>query len=147
AGLLGRPVEKNVRWAVALAIAGTILLCWPDANTAATYTITSPSPLRFLGETLTVVAALVFTVQIISLDHFGQRADSARLTAAMLLTTTLISLAIALAASGLPPASALAQAATDGPLWGWLATLVIFSSVMALHLMNRYQPAVSPATA
>ena len=147
--LLRRRVGMVTWAAVALAIVGMMLLSWPkpDAHTEGTLAVRPPVP--FLGEVFTVVASLLFTGQILWLDHFGQKADAARLTLVVLATTSIISLAGAAAMDGghVYRPSAWAGVLGDRTMWWTMGTLVVFSSVLAVHLMNRWQPLVSPATA
>jgi drug/metabolite transporter (DMT)-like permease len=71
------------------------------------------------------------------------------LTSVMLLTCAVMSLVVAAGLSGgrvlLP--GVLAALASDRVVWWSLGSLVLFSSVLAVPLMNTYQPRVSPATA
>ena len=148
AWILRRPVGGAVWTAVGLALAGVTLLAWPNPA-AGQGGLTAHPPLPLLGEILTVLAAVVFTAQILAVDHYGQAADPKRLTSVMLLTCAAMSLAVAAGLSGgrvlLP--GVLAALATDRVVWWSLGSLVLFSSVLAIPLMNTYQPRVSPATA
>jgi drug/metabolite transporter (DMT)-like permease len=148
AWFLRRPVGWIVWTAVGLALAGVTLLAWPNPA-AAEGGLTARPPLLLLGETLTVLGAIVFTGQIMGVDHYGQTADPRRLTSVMLLTCAVISLVVAAALSGgrlLRPEMA-AAVAGDRTVWWSLGSLVLLSSVVAIPLMNAYQPRVSPATA
>ena len=148
AWILRRPVGGPIWGAVALAVAGVALLTWPDP-TAGHGGLTAKPPLPLLGETLTLLAAVVFTVQILAVDHYGQAADPKRLTSVMLLTCAILSLAVAAGLSGgrvlLP--GVITGLATDRVVWWSLGSLVLFSSLLAIPLMNTYQPRLSPATA
>jgi len=148
AWILRRPVGGAVWTAVALALAGVTLLAWPNPA-AALGDLTAHPPLPLLGEMLTLLAAVVFTAQILAVDHYGQAADPRRLTGVMFLTCAAMSLVVAAGVSGgrllLP--GVLAALAMDRVIWWSLGSLVLFSSVLAIPLMNTYQPRVSPATA
>lgn len=148
AWVLRRRVGGAVWAAVGLALVGVALLAWPNP-TAAQGGLTALPPLRLLGESLTVLAALVFTVQILAVDHYGQTADPKRLTSVMLMTSAFVSLAVAavLSGGGVLRPGILVGLATDRAVWWSLGSLVLFSSVLAVPLMNTYQPRVSPATA
>jgi drug/metabolite transporter (DMT)-like permease len=135
---------------VGLAFVGIVLLSWPkpEAVAAANSAIATP-PIPYLGEMLTILGAAVFTAEIICVHHFGQRADAVRLTFVMLVSTAVLSwiASIVLGGHGMIRASAVAGLLRDREVAWTMATLVAFSSVMALHLMNTYQPRVSPAIA
>lgn len=148
AWLLRRPVGGAVWTAVGLALAGVLLLAWPNPA-AAHGGLTAHPPVPLLGETLTVLGAIVFTGQILAVDHYGQVADPRRLTSVMLLTCGVVSLAIAAGLSGgrLLQPGILSSIATDRTVWWSLGSLIVFSSVLAIPLMNAYQPRLSPATA
>jgi drug/metabolite transporter (DMT)-like permease len=142
-----RPVGAATWLAVALALIGLAFFSWPNPNAAATNTLAATPPFPYLGEILTVAASIVFTGQILSLDRFGQNADAVRLTLIMLATTSLLSL---VAAPIIHPPLLRADftgLTKDPVVWWTMGTLIAVSSVLALHLMNRYQPLVSPATA
>jgi drug/metabolite transporter (DMT)-like permease len=148
AALLRRPVGRPTWCAVALAMLGMTLLGWPRPDAAADHTLATIPPIPHLGEALTVAAALLFTGQILSVDRFGSRADATRLTLIMLATTSVLSFAAsAIGGTALWRPHVLHDLARDPTVLWTMLTLVAFSSVAALHLMNTYQPRVSPATA
>jgi drug/metabolite transporter (DMT)-like permease len=96
-------------------------------------------PVPLLGEALTVLGV----------DHLGHTANPIRLTSVMLLTAGGMSLTAAALLNGgelLRPAT-IAGIAGDRTVWWSLGSLVLFSSVVAIPLMNSFQPKVSPATA
>jgi drug/metabolite transporter (DMT)-like permease len=149
--ILRRPVGGATWTAVGLALVGMTLLGWPrpEAAAGASHSLAAVPPLPHLGEIVTVVAALLFTGQILAVDRFGGRADAVRLTLIMLATTSVLSFAAGTGIGGpfvLRP-EALAGLARDSRVVWTMLTLVAFSSVAALHLMNTFQPRVSPATA
>jgi drug/metabolite transporter (DMT)-like permease len=148
AGILRRPVGGMVWTAVGLALAGIVLLAWPNPA-AAKAGLTAPPPLPLLGEVLTVLGSIVFTAQILAVDHFGPVVDPRRLTSLMLLTCAGLNLAVAagLSAGRLLHPALLASIATDATVWWSLGSLILFSSALAIPLMNTFQPQVSPATA
>lgn len=167
-----RPVGHIVWLAVFVAVAGVVLLSWPKGGAEiASGTLAQQPPIAHLGEVLTVLAAMMFTAEILALDWFGKGsqphpidpqaaapnpprsnrrgADSTGVTLIMLATTGLLSLAagLAVAGPGVWKASAWSAVATDRTVWWSFSTLIIFSSIMALSLMTRFQPRVSPAVA
>lgn len=145
---LRRPVGATVWAAVGIALAGVTLLAWPNPA-AGQGGLTVHPPIPLLGEVLTVTAALVFTGQILAVDHYGQTANASRLTSIMLLTCAAASLLVAasLSRGALLRPEVLAALAMDRTVWWSLGSLVLFSSVLAIPLMNAYQPRVSPAIA
>ncbi|MFI5381489.1 MAG: DMT family transporter [Tepidisphaerales bacterium] len=146
--LFRRPVGRTIWLAVAVAIVGMALLSWPKPEAAAAFTLAKKPPLPHLGEILTVLGSMIFTAQILAVDRFGQSASPVRLTGVMFFATAGLSLLVALAAG--PSCfrwTTLVAIASDRTVWWTLGTLVLFSSVVALHLMNKFQPRVSPATA
>jgi drug/metabolite transporter (DMT)-like permease len=146
--ILRRPVGGVIWATVVLALAGVTLLAWPD-HTAAQGQLTAQPPLPLLGEVLTILGSMVFTFQILTIDHYGQTANPMRLTNVMLLTSAVLSLAVAALLNGgqlFRPAT-IAALAADRTVWWSLGSLVLFSSVVAIPLVNTFQPRVSPATA
>jgi drug/metabolite transporter (DMT)-like permease len=81
--------------------------------------------------------------------HFGQNSDPVRLTLVMIATTALFSLALGVVLGGpwlLRPAAMLGMVRDKEFIWT-MSTLICISSLLALHLMNTFQPRVSPAIA
>jgi drug/metabolite transporter (DMT)-like permease len=146
--ILRRTVAGATWTAVGLALLGVSLLAWPNPA-AGVGGLTARPPLPLLGETLTVLGAVVFTAQILAVDHYGQTADPRRLTSVMLFTCAAMSLAVAagLSSGRLLAPGVLTGLAMDRTVWWSLGSLVLFSSVLAIPLMNAYQPRVSPAMA
>ena len=98
------------------------------------------------GEIETLVASLLFTGQILSLEHpryAGNRSQC--LTVVMLLATGLF--AVPLAIYTAPSASAWWQAYASPAAGGFLAILVLFCTLTAFMLMNKWQPFVSATEA
>jgi len=110
----------------------------------------SEPPFRFFGELLTLCGTLFFTAQILFVDRFGPKADPARLTMVMFVVTATIATVVSMV--------------VPGGIWFWSTTnaavvcgsrelqmalggTTIFSSVLAFHLMNRYQSRISPTAA
>lgn len=146
--VLRRRVGGATWLAMLIAIAGMVLLSMPNPDSHTARTLAAVPPIPHLGEILTVASAMVFTAQIIAVDHYGQTANPVRLTFVMLAFTGVASLVIAAALEGpLLINRAFAAAVTDPTLLWTLGTLVLFSSVIALHLMNTFQPLISPAAA
>ncbi|HEY8751744.1 MAG TPA: DMT family transporter [Tepidisphaeraceae bacterium] len=147
--LFRRPVGSRVWLSIAIAMAGMIILSAGGAQSSAQGALIQPSPIPYLGEILTILGASLFTAQILAVDHFGQRADPSRLTTVMLLTAGALNLAIGLSTGGtiLLRSQTLHLLLHDSSFLWPFTGLVLLSSVLALKLMNAWQPRITPATA
>jgi len=147
--LLRRPPGRRTIVAIVVALIGMFILSQPNPHATASQTIAQTPPFPHLGEILTIIGAMLFTAQILAIDHFGKLADPTRLTLIMLAATALASFIIGLAFGGLrlhraPVFSTLAH---DTQFLLCFAALAFISSMLSQYLMNRYQPLVPPATA
>jgi drug/metabolite transporter (DMT)-like permease len=149
AAILKRPVGAKTWGAVGLAVVGIVLLSWPKPEAAAQNTVAVMPPVPYLGELLTIAGALIFTAEIICVHHYGQSADAVRLTFVMLMTTAVMSAGAGVVMGGgsMGRAGAVMRLFEDRQFVWTMTTLIVISSVLALHLMNIYQPRVSPAIA
>jgi len=147
--LFRRSVGVRTWFAVLIAVVGILILSQPNPQAASTHTVILQPPLPHLGEILTILGSLLFTAQVLSLDHFGQTANSIHLTTLMLFVCAAVNLLGGLSIAGrqLYHFSILRLLFTTPAFIAQLAILIAFSSVVALHLMNRFQPLVSAATA
>jgi drug/metabolite transporter (DMT)-like permease len=147
--LIRRPVGASTWQAVVIALLGVCILSLPNPAAATHLTFTIAPPLPWLGEAATLVASILFTGQVLSVDHFGGAADATRLTFVMFVVTAVTSLAVGLALGGsaLYAPAALATLASDPAFIRVTLVLVALSSVAAFHLMNASQPHLSPAVA
>lgn len=102
------------------------------------------------GDWLTIVAAFTFGWQIILVDVFGRKMSPAQLSPGMFLATILIGATVFSAGQAvtpsLPPLTAWTKTVTVPFLLLTLLTALV-CTVAAFHLMNKYQPFVSPAHA
>jgi drug/metabolite transporter (DMT)-like permease len=144
-----RPVGTTTIIAIAIAVLGIFILSQPNPHASGAQTIAEAPPFPHLGEILTVIGALLFTTQILAIDHFGKIADPIRLTFIMLLSTAIVSLILGLALGGLPfnRAPVFNSLLHDRQFLLCFAGLAFISSMFSQYLMNRYQPFVPPATA
>jgi drug/metabolite transporter (DMT)-like permease len=146
--LIRRRVGASTWQAVVIALVGVLILSLPNplAATHITFTVTPPVP--WLGEAATLVASVLFTGQVLSVDHFGA-ADATRLTFVMFVVTALTSVAVGLALGGgvLYAPRTLVTLLDDAAFVSVTLAIVALSSVAAFHLMNASQPHVSPAVA
>ena len=150
-----------VTWlAVIVAIAGIAILSLPNPEAMAGLPLASGPlagrmpvlqvpPLPLLGEILTTLGAALFTAQIMCLDHYGKQGSPVRLTLVMFVTTALLCalLGAALGGPAIYNGPTLQAILTDHAFLWPLLTLSVFSSVLAMHLMNSFQPFISPAQA
>jgi drug/metabolite transporter (DMT)-like permease len=147
--LLRRPVNLTTILAVMTAVIGMLVLNQsnPDAHTSET--IAQKPPIPHLGEILTIIGSLLFTFQILAIDHWGKSADATRLTFIMLATCCLVSLLVGLTLGGwrFQRADIFSLLIRDRTFILCFVGLALISSAIAQHLMNKYQPLVSPATA
>jgi drug/metabolite transporter (DMT)-like permease len=103
-----------------------------------------------LGDWLTILSALLFSVQILVIDTFSRAMPPERLTPGMFLVV-IAALALASAAVswwGWGPALHVRMAQLFDPGF-WHLTLItsFFCTVLAFYLMNKYQGHLSPAHA
>lgn len=147
--LLRRAVSARLWLSVALALGGTLLLSLSGAAAAGAESFVQIPPLPFLGEILTTAGSVLFTAQILALDHYGRGANCTRLTFVMLVTAAVLGLLLGLVmgGSGIYSGHTLSFLARSGTFWWTFLTLVLLSCVLAMHLMNRYQPLLAPAIA
>lgn len=137
-----------ITWlAVAIAFAGIVILSQPNPEAV---TLAAPvPPIPFLGEALTILGSVLFTGQVLALDRYGQDCNTTRLTVLMFFVTGALStgLGAILGGAAIYNGPVLMALVTDRTLQWSMMAVVMFSSIVALHLMNKYQPMVSPATA
>jgi drug/metabolite transporter (DMT)-like permease len=147
--VLRRRVDAKIWQSVVVALVGILVLALPNPSAAAPLTLTSAAPIPWLGEGATLVASMLFTGQVLSVDHFGKAADPRRLTLVMFSTAAVVCLLVGMSFGAAPLyASTTIHAVTSDPRFVPVsATMVAFCSVAAFHLMNSAQPLVSPAVA
>jgi drug/metabolite transporter (DMT)-like permease len=144
-----RPVGMRIWLAVGVALVGIAILSMPNPQAVGQRAPPLQPPIPWLGEGLTVLAAIAFTAQIMTLDRFGQVADTARLTWLMLLSTALFNGALGLLLSGghIYTAAVMGALIVDATFLISMLVLVVFCSIVAMHLMTAFQPRISPAAA
>jgi drug/metabolite transporter (DMT)-like permease len=102
------------------------------------YFLTSPSGSEFnLGDGLNVICALTFGFYIVYLDVFSKEHDAVHLTMAQFVTCTVLGLASA----------SLFETVRFAPSAGGvmaLVYLIIFATIIALFVQNRYQKDTTP---
>ncbi|HEX9297603.1 MAG TPA: DMT family transporter [Polyangiaceae bacterium] len=146
---LRRPISTILWQSVILALVGMLILALPNPSAAARLTLTDVPPLPWLGEAFTLIASLLFTAQVLAVDHFGKAADVTRFTLVMFAVSAVASLVLGLLLGGAPlyTPSALTSILHDARFLAATGGIVGISSVGAFHLMNSAQPKVSPAVA
>jgi drug/metabolite transporter (DMT)-like permease len=147
--LLRRKVGAATWQAVLLALVGIVVLSFPNPAATTPFTLTSPSPVPWLGEGATLFASALFTGQILAVDHFGKTVDPRRLTVVTFVAAAVLCSAVGLALGGAPLyARGTLEAFAAQPHFGAVhGAIVAICSVGAFHLMNTAQPLVSPAVA
>lgn len=131
---LRRPTAWQL-FAVAVATAGTVLLC--GVLTDARAQTVPPN----VGDALTLVMAIVSAFYVLFLARFGGRADALALNAVQVLSMSACSIVIALPFEGWP------ARAPDAVTWASVAYLAVASTFIAFLLQMLGQRHVSPSTA
>lgn len=149
AGVLKRKVSGTLWLSVILAAGGTALLSWPGADNLGANSYVEKPPIPLLGEMLTIIASVMFTLQILALDRYGQSANPIRLTLIMFAVCGILSVLVSFAWGGTSLFSpVMLHTLLTNAQFAWMfVVLVLLSSVIAMHLMNRYQPLIAPAAA
>jgi drug/metabolite transporter (DMT)-like permease len=153
--VLRKPPRLNVWIGVVLALAGVLILTgvFPirsEGNPAATMSA-ARVPLN-VGDLLTTIGALFFSLQVLLIDWLGKSHRSAYFTPGMFLTTVVVAGLAFLCVAGSP-----IDSVAENPDW-WqlikhpvylslLAFLALFCSLMAFLGMNTYQPLVNASQA
>lgn len=147
--ILRRAVPSRVWVASAIAVVGCLVLTLGAAEAQSAGSLISAPPFPHAGELVTVVAALCFTGMILVIDHHGPRCNATRMTVVMFLVVGVVNLAIALAVGGLVlhDSTVITGLFRDTRWLVAMAALVVFCSIGAFWLMNRAQPALTPARA
>jgi drug/metabolite transporter (DMT)-like permease len=127
---------------MSLGVSGTVILGMTDLNGGGL------GP----GEALTILASWVFAAEILVLDRLGRTVQSAHLTVPFLGMTGLLATLLAVVCAG--------SGAGLEAWWTWTVSmlengavlrdvllLAFFSTVLAFHWMNVYQPRVSATRA
>jgi drug/metabolite transporter (DMT)-like permease len=144
-----RPVSKRTWLAVAIACAGIGILSQPNVGADTQTLPPATPPFPFFGEGLTILAALFFTGHILTVEHYGRTGDAARLTLLMFAVMGLVSVLLGAMLDGGPiyTGPVVSGIVTDTTVLWSLASLIVFCSAAAMHLMNSYQPLISAAQA
>jgi drug/metabolite transporter (DMT)-like permease len=104
------------------------------------------------GEALTLVASLLFALELLQLDRLGRTVNSAHLTAGFLGTAAVLSGAAAAVVAARGPGLGAWAAWVGGmlrnpPVLRDLALMTLLPTVLAFHWMNVYQPRVPASRA
>lgn len=147
--LLRRTIGGRVWMALGVAVVGVVVFCLANPGAVTANTLSHKPPIAYLGEALTILGAMMFAGQILAVGHFGLKADVARLTCVAFATAAVLNgVAGAIMGAGeIYTPAVLSTLARDGAFVTSTGVLVLLSSVIALHLMNRFQPRISPAMA
>lgn len=137
-------------WCAAIvALIGIGILSQPNEAAISAHSLITAPPFPWFGELLTIACALMFTGHVLSVDHFGGKVDARQLTLAMVATMAVVScgLGLVLGGTGIYAPSALTALWSDRSWLTSMSLLVVFGSVIAFHLMNTFQPRISPSAA
>ncbi len=139
---LGRPVTGVVGLGLMLALAGTAVLSLEPRE----------GNLPALGVWLTLIASVLFAVQLLLLDHLGRGMRGASLTVGFLAVSGVLGAVLAIGRAHLSVGEPrwwewFIEHHRDGRFVVVLAVLVVFPTLLGMHWMNTYQPRVSPARA
>jgi drug/metabolite transporter (DMT)-like permease len=101
------------------------------------------------GDWLTIVAAFIFTIQILLIDHFSRRMPAGRLTPGMFVATLAIGLIVFAVGywGSNRNVSVWIGLATDLRFLALVTVMSVLCTVLAFHWMNKYQGHVTPAQA
>ncbi len=102
------------------------------------------------GDTLTTVATLFFSAQILLIDVFGKRYESVLFTPSMFATTSIFAFAVFGCSSFYVPEVASGGwigLASEPRFYFLLAVLCVFPSLVAFMWMNKYQPRLTAGQA
>lgn len=109
-----------------------------------------------LGDSLTSMAVLFFSLQIIMVDSLGKRFESTAFTPSMFATTALLSFAVFGGLQWTAPIAVLDSVGSSHEWWSMtlalrfiipLLVLSLFSTLIAFFWMNRYQPVLTAGQA
>jgi drug/metabolite transporter (DMT)-like permease len=105
-----------------------------------------------LGDSLTVLSAMFFSLQILTVDHFGRRYESLAFTPSMFGVTAILAFTAFAVLSPQVPEVSVAQIgwlelARQPRFFVLIILLCIFPSLLAFACMNKYQPAVTAVQA
>ncbi len=135
---------------LALALGGAWVMTQQGGEgTSGSAAIEHAPPFPFFGEALTILSAVFFTGQLLALDYFGKRDNPHQITLVMFGVTAVSGIVAGMLFSSgdFYGSGAWLNAAADFNIRWTLASVVLFSTLMAIYLMNVYQPRLAPATA
>jgi len=106
-----------------------------------------------IGDSLTTLAAMCFSGQILLLDHLGKRHDASAFTPSMFAIVALLALIVFGFLFGSTPEEIASPSidwmtlATQPRFYGLIVVLCLFPSLLAFAWMNKYQPCLSAVQA
>ena len=104
------------------------------------------------GDTLTLLASAIFAVEILLLDRLGRSCQPMHLTAGFFAITGLAATVLAVVLAQIGPGTGawlawVGRMAVDFDVVRDVGLLTVFSTVLAFHWMNVYQPQVAASRA
>lgn len=103
-----------------------------------------------VGDSLTTLGALFFTGQVLLIDHFGRKLNSAAFTPGMFVTITFLAaltFAVLLPFTGAKGSSGWLDLIRQAPFYSLLIILSVLCSLLPFWGMNKYQPHVTASQA
>ena len=147
----GRKPSIFVFFGIALAVVGVSILTglvlidnqglWIASDAMVAWTI---------GDTLTTIAAVFFSMQIIFIDRYGKQMNPIALTPGMFVAVTFLAgmtFAIAAQFPSAPEVFEFVKITKRTSFWPLIVMLSIFPSLLAFSWMNTYQPLVTAVQA
>jgi drug/metabolite transporter (DMT)-like permease len=150
--------SRNVAIGVVIALTGVSILTGLVVCESQRFGIASDAVSRWtMGDTLTTLGSVMFTAQLMLVDYYGKRVNSAAITPGMFLVVTVVAGLTFLALHrvalldldrvGLDPFTVWRDLFFGPIFFGLLVFLALFCSVLAFLGMNKYQPNISAVQA
>lgn len=138
----GEKPAPRLWWAVAVAVAGSIVLSSGPQVRAS-----------WFGLAMAILSAVLLAGHVLAVDRLGRRCDWSSFTLVQFVVVAMaflfVSAVVAATANGsvLEAIRSLALACVDPVVLGYLVALVLAASVVAYGLMFRYQPRIGASRA
>ena len=156
--LFRKSVSYNVVLGVAIALMGVALLTGLVVIDAAGIAVAPNAIAKWtVGDSLTTFGAVLFTVQILLIDHYGKRLNTTAITPGMFLAVALAAVLTFTALHSVALTSMPVHAAQAWQTWsklflsplflGIVLFLAVVCSVLAFLGMNTYQPRITAVQA
>lgn len=153
--LLGRRIPRiSVLFSAAVAVLGVSILTGLITLGNGQLVLADDGLSRWtIGDSLTTLAALCFSGQILLLDRLGKRHDASAFTPSMFAIVALLAFLVFGVLFGRTPEEIVSPSidwmtlATQPRFYGLIVVLCLFPSLLAFAWMNKYQPCLSAVQA